>query len=160
MAGVVGKPHGLRGEVYVEVISDDPRRFEAGSRLVSENGSPRVVESARSHGRRMLVKFSGIETREAAEDLRGPLYVDADTARTLDEGEFWDHELVGCEVVEGRGSPAAGRVRDVIHAPAQDLLVIETPRGEKLVPVVEELISSVDVAHRLIVIEAGRGLLD
>ncbi len=156
----MGKPHGLRGEVYVEVVSDDPRRFEVGAQLLSEDGSLRVIETVRPHGQRLLVKFDGAETREAAELLRGPLYVAGSDVRALEEGEFWDHELIGCEVVgEDDGAPL-GRVSDVVHGPAHDLLVVDTERGERLVPVVKEIVLRIDTTGRTVKLEPSYGLLD
>lgn len=144
----------------MEVISDDPRRFTPGAELTREDGSRAVIETARGHGRKLLVKFEGADSREAAELLRGPLYVEASELRTLDEGEFWDHELIGCEVVREAGGDVAGIVRDVQHAPAQDLLVVDTERGERLVPVVEAIVTGVDLRARKIFVDAAEGLLD
>ena len=159
LAGQVGKPHGTSGEVYVIRISDDPRRFEPGASLVHEDGRVLVVASARPHRDRFLVRFEGIGDRREAEGARGRLYVSQDDVRDLDDGEFWPHDLVDCEVVSPDGTPI-GTVTGVQIGGVQDLLVVDTPRGERLVPLVEALVPEVDVDARRVVVDAPPGLLE
>ena len=141
------------------VISDDPRRFDEGSELLHENGRPLVVESARAHRDRFLVKFRDIDTRSSAEELRGALFVDAERTRRLDDDEFWIHDLVGCALVDGAGE-RLGLVTGVTPGPAQDLLVVDTPAGERFVPFVEPIVRSVDATARTVTIDPPPGLLD
>lgn len=159
LAAEVGKPHGIAGEVYVVPISDDPRRFEVGSRLRRDDGSTLVIESARQHADRFLVKFEGVATRDDAERLRGPLYVPASDARELQCDEYWPHELAGCAAVTSGGEPIGTVVR-VVPGSAQDLLALDTPRGERLVPFVKEIVTEVDVAARRVTIDPPAGLLE
>jgi 16S rRNA processing protein RimM len=159
LAGQVGKPHGIAGEVYVVPISDDPRRFDPGSILVREDGSTVVVESARAHTNRFLVKFEGVETRDEAERLRGPLLIPAEEARALEDDEFWPHDLEGCAVVLPDGEPV-GTVSSVVSGPAQDLLEVATQHGDRLVPLVKEIVVDVDVGARRVTIDPPAGLLD
>ena len=159
LAGQIGKPHGIAGEVYVEPISDDARRFEPGSTLWRDDGTTLVVEAARHHTNRFLVKFEGSGTREDAERLRGPLYVHAADARALDGDEFWPHDLEGCEVVDAGGAHI-GSVTQVVGGPAQDLLEVSTDRGERLVPFVKEIVVKVDLAERRVTIDPPEGLLE
>jgi 16S rRNA processing protein RimM len=159
LAGEIGKPHGLLGEVYVVPISDDPRRFKPGATLVHADGRELVVESARSHHNRFLVKFATVDGRADAELLRGPLFVPADDVRDLATDEYWTHELRGCEVVLRSGEPVGEIVR-VVPGAAQDLLAVETPRGERLVPAVKEILVEVDVTGRRVVLDPPEGLLD
>ena len=158
LAGQVGKPHGLDGEVYVVPISDDPDRFAPGSRLLSSNDSELEIESVRNHGSRLLVRFVGVTDRDTADNLRGPLYVTRNEVRALDEDEYWPQDLIDCEVfIDGQ---AGGRVLEVRPGAAHDLLVLETPRGERLVPLVKEIVRSVDTEARRIDLEPPAGLLD
>jgi 16S rRNA processing protein RimM len=145
--------------VYVIRISDDPRRFDVGSELTHEDGRVLVVEAAREHRARFLVKFEGIEGRDAAEGLRGPLYVPASDARELEDGEFWEHDLVGLEVVHAGTGAVVGTVSEVLEGPAQDLLALDTPAGERLVPLVGEIVLSVDTAAGRVTIDPPEGLL-
>jgi 16S rRNA processing protein RimM len=159
LAGEVGKPHGLAGEVYVVVISDDPDRFSPGANLHHADGRKLTVATSRSHGDRFLVTFEGITTREEATFLRGALYVPAEQARSLDEDEFWHDELIGCTVVTTEGDEA-GSVSAIIAGAAQDLLQLETPTGQRFVPIVKEIVVRVDRDARQIVIDPPEGLLD
>ena len=158
LAGEIGKPHGLGGEVYVIPISDDPRRFEPGSLLLHDDGRHLTVESGRDHRNRFLVKFEGYGDREGAETLRGALWVDASELRPLEEGEFWEHQLDGLAVVDVSGA-SVGTVKRVDPGPAQDLLVVETGGGERLVPLVAGIVTEVDVDGGRVTINPPEGLL-
>jgi len=158
-AGLVGKPHGLAGEVYVTPISDDPSRWQPGSELARETGDELVVEASRPHGRRLLVKFEGIDSRPDAERCRGPLYVAPKQLRALDHDEFWEHDLIGCEVVDVSGRHL-GQVDRVVPGAAQDLLAVTVAAGERLVPVVKEIVVEVDAAAGRVTIDPPAGLLE
>jgi 16S rRNA processing protein RimM len=159
LAGQVGKPHGLAGEVYLVPISDDSRRFQPGSVLRREDGTALVVEAARRHTNRFLVKFEGVDTRDEAERLRGPLFVPAEEARALADDEFWPHELEGCSVVTPDGN-RVGAVTGVVTGTAQDLLEVATERGPRLVPLVKEIVVGIDVGERTVTIDPPEGLLE
>ena len=159
LAGQVGKPHGLAGEVYVVRLSDDPRRFQPGAVLWHEDGRRLVVASARPHRDRFLVAFEGISSRTEAESLRGALYVETSELRPLGEDEYWEHELVGLRAVDPAGR-TLGTVVRVVEGPAQDLLVLKTPRGERLVPFVAAIVTAVDLTSGSVTIDPPAGLLD
>ncbi|ADP79142.1 ribosome maturation factor RimM [Pseudofrankia inefficax] len=171
VVGRIGKPHGVRGDVTVEVRTDLPdRRFAPGSKLDRSGGGPDlVIEDSRWHSGRLLVRFEGVADRTGAESLRGVvLTIDADLAGDAvdpdeaDEGgEFWwDRDLVGLRAVTPDGSPL-GEVTDVVHTAAGELLAIGTPTGgEHLVPFVREIVPTVDRAGGLLVVDAPPGLLD
>jgi 16S rRNA processing protein RimM len=128
VVGRITRPHGVRGEVSVEVRTDEPeRRFAVGSVLATDpaEAGPLTVASARWHTGRLLVGFTGITDRNQAEGLRG-IWLTLDSAQagsSDDPDEFHDHELIGLAVVTVSGDPV-GRVTDVQHH-GQDLLVIE-----------------------------------
>ena len=128
VAGRITRPHGVRGEVSVEVRTDEPdRRFAVGRVLATDPvaAGPLTVESARWHSGRLLIRFAGIADRSQAEELRG-VWLTLDSAEAGPSGdpdEFHDHELIGLAVVTTSGDPV-GRVTDVRHF-GQDLLVIE-----------------------------------
>jgi 16S rRNA processing protein RimM len=159
IAGEIGKPHGVSGEVYVVRISDDPHRFDPGSRLMHEDGRELEIQSSRLHRDRLLVKFVEADSREEAESLRGTLFVPAGARRELGEAEYWADDLIGCEV-ETLDGGRVGRIAEVRPGPAQDLLVIEATSGEKLVPLVTEIVKRVDVDNRIVTIDPPEGLLD
>jgi 16S rRNA processing protein RimM len=170
VVGRVGRPHGIRGELSVQVHTDDPEiRFAAGSVLATEPAArgPLTVSASRWHSGRLLVRFAGYADRNQAEELRGTfLCIDsAEVAPAADPEEFHDHELVGLEVLTLAGEPV-GVVTDVLHQ-GQDLLVVQpgerrggTMPGEILVPFVAAIVPEVDVAAGRLVIDPPPGLLD
>ncbi|MFV2174985.1 ribosome maturation factor RimM [Actinomadura sp. LOL_016] len=163
VVGRVGRPHGIRGEVTLDVRTDDPdARFAPGTEIATDppSAGPLTIERARLHSGRLLVRFAGIADRDAAEELRGIwLVVDPDDIRPSDDpDEFHDRELIGLAVVTTDGADV-GRVADVLHH-GQDLLVVRGPGGERLVPFVAELVPEVDVAAGRLVIDPPPGLLD
>jgi 16S rRNA processing protein RimM len=161
----VGRAHGVKGEVAVEVRTDEPEtRLAVGAVLVTDPPirGPLTVRSAREHSGRLLVRFAGVDDRTEAEALRGTLLqVDVDPARTPVEDDAWyDHQLVGLAVVDLTGAPV-GEVRAVLHLPAQDLLAVVRPDGsEVLVPFVAEIVPDVDLAAGRVVVDPPPGLLD
>jgi 16S rRNA processing protein RimM len=160
VVGRVGRPHGIRGELTVQVHTDDPDlRFAAGSVLATEPAArgPLTVNSSRWHSGRLLIAFDGYADRDSAEELRGTLLVmDSDEAGPAGPEEFWDHDLVGLSVVTVTGEPV-GEVTDVLHH-GQDLLVVG-PR-QILVPFVAAIVPEVDVSNGRVVIDPPPGLLD
>ena len=165
--GRVGRPHGVRGEVAVEIRTDEPElRYLRGAVLSRQpDADALVVEGARMHSGRMLVKFVGIDDRTRAEQLRGDtLYADVDPSQSpSDADEFYDHELIGLAVVD-RQRGVIGQVRQVVHGPGQELLEVsdvDDPTGAGvLIPFVAALVPTVDVAGGRITVDLPDGLLD
>jgi 16S rRNA processing protein RimM len=127
--------------------------------LVHESLGEVVVESCRRHHARLLVRFSGVGDRSGAESLRGVLYVGVDRLRTLEPGEYWEHEIVGSVVTDAAGHEL-GEVTKLVPGSAQDLLEVATPRGVRLVPFVGEIVVEVDVGAGRIRVDPPAGLLD
>ena len=162
LVGKVGRAHGIRGDVTIDVRTDEPeRRFAIGRRFTTPRG-PLTVSASRWHGVRLLVTFEEIGDRAAAEALRGvELHIDVPAdERPDDPEEFYDHQLVGMLVVTESGADV-GEVVEVVHLPAQDTLVVRRPAGtgETLVPFVSELVPVVDLAARRLTVVERPGLL-
>ncbi len=163
----VGRAHGIRGEVTVEVRTDVPgERFVPGVQLhvTGEHGLAGVDEltlaTVRDHNGTLLLTFDEVLDRTAAEALRGAV-LEADVPDEVDEPDAWyDHQLVGLRVLDPAGA-ALGEVVAVEHPPAQDLLVVRRPDGERrLVPFVTAMVPTVDVPGGTLVVDAPPGLLD
>jgi 16S rRNA processing protein RimM len=119
--GRVEKPHGVRGEVIVRLVTNRSERVAPGSELTTPAGTLRVVSATPHHGR-WIVAFAGLHDREGADALRGTLLL----APPLDDpDELWVHELIGCDVVDV-GGVSRGMVVEVEANPASDLLVLDT----------------------------------
>ena len=162
VVGRIGKPHGLRGEVAVQVRTDFPeQRFVIGAQLSADTGRTLTVQAVRPHGGALLVRFTGVADRDAAAQLAGlVLTADVTALPELDDpDEFYDHQLEGLAAV-GPDGALLGTVREVVHAPASDLLVLQTGHGEALVPFVREIVPQVDLAGRRVVVDPPPGLLD
>jgi 16S rRNA processing protein RimM len=158
VVGRVLRAHGLRGEVAVEVRSDNPDRFAPGSTLFLEDGRALTVASARPHGARLLVTFAEATDRTAAERLLGLLLVVPESwAPDLPEGEYWPFQLRGCEIVTEAGR-SLGILTEVIPNPANDLWVARVGDVETLVPAIRQVVVSVDVATKRIVVREVPGL--
>ncbi len=167
VVGRISRPHGVRGELTVEVRTDDPEmRLAAGAVLATEPAAagPLTVSRARWHSGRLLLSFDGVADRDAADQLRGTLLVvDSEELEDIaDPDEFRDHQLIGLAVF-GPGGERIGEVSDVLHY-GQDLLVVagaEARAGtEIMVPFVSEIVPEVDLARGRIVIDPPAGLLD
>jgi 16S rRNA processing protein RimM len=169
--GRVSKSHGVKGEVVVEVRTDEPDdRFAVGSVLrgrkprTQTDTSSYTVEAARDHSGRLLLRLAGVDDRTGADALRGTLfYVESDDLPpSEDPDEFYDHELEGLSVRLVDGSPV-GTVREVLHSAAGELLSIrpaDGSRAELLVPFVAAIVTSVSLADKVIEIDPPEGLLD
>ena len=159
VVGVVTGVHGLRGEVSIQNRSDNPDRWTAGASVLREDGAALTIASSRRHGRRLLVRFDGVEDRSTAERLRGAVLVVPESwLPELAAGEWWAHQLEGCEV-RTRSGRVLGIVREVIANPANDLWVAVDSEGrETLVPALADVLVDVDVEGRRIVVEDIPGL--
>lgn len=164
VVGRIRRPHGIRGDVSVEVHTDDPGdRFAVGSMLATDPAEhgPLTVGAMRWHSGTLLLKFAEVDDRTAAESLRGTWLVmdSAELGPTGDPDEFHDHELIGLAAVTTGGEPV-GVVADVRHH-GQDLLVIDSQANpELLVPFVAAIVPEVDVAAGRLVIDPPPGLLE
>ena len=169
----IGRAHGIRGEVSVEVRTDAPaERFAPGAvlhvgdgarfqALVAAGRPTRLtVSRVRDNNGVLLLGFTEVTDRNAAEVLRD-VHLEADVPEESAEPDAWyDHQLVGLRVLDPAGT-ALGEVVGVDHLPAQDLLVVRRPTGEdRLVPFVRALVPQVDVAAGTVVVDAPGGLLD
>jgi 16S rRNA processing protein RimM len=177
VVGRVGRPHGVRGEMSVDVRTDEPERRYAEGAVLFVEGAPRpssrtdspktvTVVGHRWHSGRLLLQLHDVTDRESAEALRGALLsVEVDPAELPDDpDEYYDHQLVGLAVVDPHGQ-RIGTVTAVRHG-AQDLLVVgrggkgDDGAGEALVPFVRALVPEVDLRGGRIVIDVPEGLLD
>jgi 16S rRNA processing protein RimM len=168
VVGRIGRPHGVRGEVTIELRTDDPDlRFAAGAELLTDppERGPLTVVGRRWHRDVLLLAFEGptgaVESREDAELLRDTLMlVPLDALPALeDPDDYYDHQLVGltARLVDGT---EVGQVTAVRHE-GSDLLVVRRPdAGELLVPFVKAIVPTVDLAAGHVVLDPPEGLLE
>lgn len=160
VVGRITRAHGLKGEVAVLVLSEVADRFASGAVVYREDGRALTVESSRLHGARMLVKFREVADRAGAERLsRTTLSVPESMSPALPEGSWWDHQLIGCEVVTESGR-SLGAVREVIHTAANDVWSVISDGSETLIPAIKDVVVSVDPGAKRIVVREIPGLTD
>ncbi|MFD8692087.1 ribosome maturation factor RimM [Streptomyces sp. NPDC059651] len=161
----IGRAHGIKGEVTVEVRTDEPElRLGPGAVLATEPAStgPLTIETGRVHSGRLLLRFEGVRDRTAAEALRNTLLIaDVDPAELPeDPEEFYDHQLMDLDVVLADGTEI-GRITEITHLPSQDLFIVERPDGtEVMIPFVEEIVAEIDLEEQRAVITPPPGLID
>ncbi|MER6013737.1 ribosome maturation factor RimM [Streptomyces bluensis] len=161
----IGRAHGIKGEVTVEVRTDEPElRLAPGAVLLTDPASagPLTIETGRVHSGRLLLRFEGVRDRNAAEALRNILLIAEVDPEELpeDEDEFYDHQLIDLDVVTKDGVEV-GRITEISHLPSQDLFIVERPDGsEVMIPFVEEIVTAIDLKEQRAVIDPPPGLID
>ena len=151
--GRIGRAHGILGEATIEVRTDEPEsRFAVGAEVLTENGKL-IVSSARVHNGILLLGFKGYSDRNAIEKLRNTLlYAEVDINEPgLDEDDYHIQQLIGLRA-ELEDGTEFGVVTDVLNLPAQDCLAIKTKTGEVLIPFVRQLVPTVDLAGKRVVV--------
>jgi 16S rRNA processing protein RimM len=157
--GRVGRPHGIRGEVGVLVLSEVPGRFDPGEAVWLEDGRQLTVEGSKPHRSGLLVKFREVADRTQAEALRSALLVVPESmSPELPEGSWWDHRIQGCAVQTDTGRQL-GTVQEVIHTAANDVWsAVDEDGTETLIPVLKDVLVSVDIEGKRIVVREIPGL--
>lgn len=160
----VARPHGLRGEVAADVLTDFPERFQGLESVVilAQDRSPAelTIEGFRFQKGRVFLKFAGLDTVESVEPLRNAeICVPEDEAVELEAGEFYDWELEGCRVVTVDGTEL-GTVRELMRTGGTEILVVQGTEKDYLVPFAGAICTEVDIENELITIDPPDGLLE
>ncbi|QGU07718.1 Ribosome maturation factor RimM [Corynebacterium occultum] len=163
MIGRVVKSHGIRGEVTIEVTTDEPEiRYAVGEVLNGRQGRKEhflTVKAARVHQGRLLVKFEEVPDRNAADSLRGTQFFATPLEREEEEDGFYDHELTGLKIVHEDAE--IGEVTGVMHGPAGEILEVKLDNGkEVLIPFVHAIVPEVDLDSGTCTITPPEGLLE
>lgn len=156
VVGLVRGVQGLRGVVRVEILTDDPRRFEPGSVLHVEGSSEALtVKSSHADGPGLLVSFAEVTDRDAADALR-ERYLEGDAAESapLPEGAYYWHELVGCNVVTAEGEDL-GTLDDIFRVGESEVYIVNGPRGEILVPANRTVVKELAPADKRVVVDGA-----
>ncbi|MFI1763390.1 ribosome maturation factor RimM [Streptomyces sp. NPDC020800] len=161
----IGRAHGIKGEVTVEVRTDEPElRLAPGAVLATDPASagPLTIATGRVHSGRLLLRFEGVGDRNGAEALRNTLLIAEIDPEVLpeDEDEYYDHQLIDLDVVTEDGTEV-GRITEISHLPSQDLFIVERPDGsEVMIPFVEEIVTEIDLQEQRAVVAPPPGLID
>ena len=164
--GRVLRPHGVRGEVRVQVLTNFPERLEQRAAFYlahpdsSEDVQRHPVEGMRFHQQLLLLKLEGCDDRNAAEELRDLLVqIPVEEAAPLEEGEYYHFQVIGVEV-ETESGEGLGREAEVLETGANDVYVVRGPRGEVLIPAIESVVRVLDVEAKRMVVSPLPGMLD
>ncbi len=164
--GRVSRPHGVRGELRVVLLTDYPGRLGQHAYFyLASPDSPEIVrrypvEKLRHHKEVLLLKLGGCDDRNGAEELRGQLVqIPTEEAVPLEEGEYYDFQLIGVKV-EAESGESLGQVVEVLKTGANDVYVVRGSWGEVLLPAVKDVVLKLDIEARLMVVNLLPGLLE
>ena len=164
LIGYITKPQGVRGEVKVEPVTPDPKRFHRLKQVslqLRNKTQTYSIEKIRVSDRFVYIKFSGIDSRDDAELLRNAevLIKEKDLMQPA-ENEYFIHDLIGCKVVSDQNDEI-GVLFDVVQMTSNDIYMVKGENGiEYLIPAIKEVIEEVDISQRKIIIHILEGLLD
>ncbi len=157
--GQVYGPWGVKGRLKVNVMTDFPDRFKAGETVYIE-GQPCVIEKTEWHKGNALVQLKGVDSIDRAEELTGKyLEISPAQIKPLPEGQYYHYQIAGLRVVTTDGKEL-GTVEDIMTSTANDIYVVRGKEGEVLIPATADIIKSIDLEKKRMVVEAIPGLLD
>jgi 16S rRNA processing protein RimM len=160
VVGRIGRAHGVLGEATIDVQTDDPDlRFKVGSKLTLDSGQELKIKSSRWHNQILLLGFEGVDDRNQIEALRDQLISSQVDLSALAPGEYHYQQLIGCQVYL-QNNDLVGQVSEVVKLPGQDLLSVDKNGSQVLIPMVKQIIISIDVLTKKIVVNPPEGLLD
>lgn len=160
--GKFRKPHGIRGEVRMTVLTDFPELIQPGCKIyVGQNYQVHTVRSIRWHGEDLLVSLEELEDRTAVEIFRNIMvHMKSEDMPPTPEGEYYLHQLVGLDVITDEGDPL-GRLKEVILTGANDVYLVDSPEGKEiLLPAIEEVVLDINWEEGSMLVHIIPGLLD
>ena len=158
--GFLRRPHGVRGEIVMDLHTDFPERLKRGRKLlVSEAYTPLTIQSVRNHQQSVLIKLHGIDTPEQAGEYRNQwVYVKASEVPPLPEGKIYQHELFGFQVVDEKDN-SLGEVVEILETGANNVYVVKDKSGrEILLPAIPSVILDLNAERRIMRVHLLEGL--
>jgi 16S rRNA processing protein RimM len=160
--GKLRRPHGVRGEIIMDVLTDFPERLQPGITLYAgpEHQALHLLRR-RWHQEALLMSFEGYQTPEDVGELRNHiLYVSAADRPPLPEGEYYHHQLIGLQIVDESGK-SLGKLTEILETGANDVLVVRPPTGsEILLPLIDSVVLKIDLERQEILVRPLLGALD
>jgi 16S rRNA processing protein RimM len=163
VVGLLRRPHGVRGEIMVEIKTDFPERLKAGEKFyVGNDRLPVTIISSRKHNKGLLLAFEGITDRDNIGRYRNhPLFVNVADWPPLPKGEYYDYELHGLEVIEEATGKVLGKLKEIIKTGANDVYLVKPKSGrEILLPAIPDVVLDVDLAQCQMSVYLLPGLVD
>lgn len=159
--GKIRRPHGVRGDVLMEVISDFPERIQPGVTVyVGEFAQPQKITDRRTHKDGLILHFAAYSTAESVGELRNAfVFVRADDRPALENGEFYHHQLLGL-IVRTDQSEELGKITEILETGANDVFVVQNEKGQKVyIPYIDELVTDIDIEQGTITVHLIPGLI-
>ena len=160
VVGKLRKPHGLNGEIRMEVITDFPERLKPGvSVFVGDEHHPMCIHSRRWHNRLLLITFEDINNPESAANFRNQMvYVRADDRPPLPDGNFYHHQLLGLDVVSDQGEQL-GQLVEILETGANDVYIVRPITGpDLLIPAIDKVVTEINLEAGLMKVHLILGL--
>ncbi|MGH2522160.1 MAG: ribosome maturation factor RimM [Anaerolineales bacterium] len=157
--GRVLRPHGLRGELLLQSLTDFPERLEGVETVyLGEAAAPNRLLGVRVRRGELLIRLAEVVDREAAEAFRGQLVqIRIEQAAPLPPGQYYHHQIIGLPVVTEEGE-ALGDVTGILETGANDVYVVSGPQGEILLPAIRSVVRQIDLDARRITVHLLEGL--
>lgn len=159
--GKLRRPHGVHGEIIMDVLTDFPERLKPGRKmLVGDRRLPVQIRSVRGHDQALLIAFKGYDTPEQAGELRNQiLYATAADQPPLEEGEYYHHQLIGLTVFDEQGN-LLGELAEIMETGANDVYVVRPESGhEILLPAIDEVILEINLEKKSMSVHLLPGLI-
>lgn len=159
--GKLRRPHGVHGEIIMDVLTDFPERLKPGKKmLVGAQHTPVQIRSLRGHDQALLIAFEGYDTPEQAGNFRNQiLYSTVSEQPPLEEGEFYHHELIGMQVYDEQGVKL-GELAEIMETGANDVYVLRPEIGpEILLPAIDDVILEIDLEKKVMRVHVLPGLI-
>lgn len=156
--GILGKPHGIKGEILLFVRTDFPERIRKGKYVfIGDLYDAYILESVRQHSRGLLIKFETLDSIESVEMLRGKdVFVKVSSLPPLPEGEYYHHQLLGMDVFTTEGT-LLGKLTEILETGSNDVYVVKTSEGkEELIPALKQNLIKIDVSRKTMVVEVPK----
>ncbi len=163
VVGSLRRSHGVRGEMVMEVLTDFPERLKPGTEVyVGSMHRPMQIESTRSHSEGLLIKFGGVVSPEQAARIRNQaVYVTTADRPPLPEGHYYEHQVLGFDVVEDDTEEIVGVLSEIMRTGANDIYVVRRRNGsDVLLPVIASVVLGIDAHRRLIRVHLLPGLIE
>jgi 16S rRNA processing protein RimM len=160
--GFLRRPHGVTGEIIMDLHTDFPDRIKAGRKVyLGEKRETATFESVREHGQGLLVRLHGYDTPEAVGRFRNHwVYVQSSEVPPLPKGKYYKYELVGLRVVEENGNPL-GELTEILETGANDVYIVRREDGKEiLLPAIPPVVLHVDMTSRVMTVHLIDGLVD
>jgi 16S rRNA processing protein RimM len=159
--GFLRRPHGLQGEIIMDLHTDFPDRIKSGRKIyIGDHHEAVTFDTARTHGDSMLISFRGFDTPEAVGRFRNQwVYVKAKEVPALPEGQYYKYQLVDLEVIEDNGN-RLGKLAEILETGANDVYIVRDESGKEiLLPAISDVILKVDMESKIITVHLIDGLV-